>query len=373
MPLETQFAPAERTDQHIIEELSVEVGSFVNNSHCLDALPNAMIVLNKDRQIVFANKAFLALAGVAKVQEVIGMRPGEAVHCNRAHVTEQGCGTSEFCRTCGAVQAILTSQDGAAAVNECRINQAESDAAFDLRVWANPMDIHGARYTIFSINDVSNEKRRKTLERIFFHDILNTAGGLIGLAELEKDEVEGDEFANSVYSIASNLVDEIRAQKELTAAENNELTVKLIPLQSSSIMSEVLNIYKSHPTSTGKHLAVEPSSENITMVSDRTVLSRIVGNMVKNALEASREGDHVSMASRSDGKRVRFSVSNPGFIPRDTQLQIFQRSFSTKGAGRGLGTYSIKLLTERYLKGTVSFESSPDSGTIFWVVIPERI
>lgn len=41
-------------------------------------------------------------------------------------------------------------------------------------------------------------------------------------------------------------------------------------------------------------------------------------------------------------------------MPRTSQLQIFQRSFSTKGKGRGLGTYSIKLLTERYLKGTAS-------------------
>jgi sensor histidine kinase regulating citrate/malate metabolism len=49
---------------------------------------------------------------------------------------------------------------------------------------------------------------------------------------------------------------------------------------------------------------------------------------------------------------------------------IFQRSFSTKGFGRGLGTYSIRLLTERYLKGSVSFTSSALSGTIFRVRYP---
>jgi sensor histidine kinase regulating citrate/malate metabolism len=51
-------------------------------------------------------------------------------------------------------------------------------------------------------------------------------------------------------------------------------------------------------------------------------------------------------------------------------LQIFQRSFSTKGAGRGLGTYSIKLLGERYLHGTVSFASSAEQGTIFQISLP---
>ena len=39
-------------------------------------------------------------------------------------------------------------------------------------------------------------------------------------------------------------------------------------------------------------------------------------------------------------------------------IQTETLSFSTKGAGRGLGTYGMKLLTERYLNGSVSFVSS---------------
>jgi signal transduction histidine kinase len=49
------------------------------------------------------------------------------------------------------------------------------------------------------------------------------------------------------------------------------------------------------------------------------------------------------------------------------RAHVFQRSFSTKGTGRGLGTYSIKLLTERYLGGRVWFESAEGQGTTFHV------
>jgi CheY-like chemotaxis protein len=52
------------------------------------------------------------------------------------------------------------------------------------------------------------------------------------------------------------------------------------------------------------------------------------------------------------------------------QLQMFQRSFSTKGRGRGIGTYSVKLLTEKYLKGRVAFTSDPLTGTTFSVMVP---
>ena len=55
------------------------------------------------------------------------------------------------------------------------------------------------------------------------------------------------------------------------------------------------------------------------------------------------------------------------------RLQIFQRSFSTKGAGRGLGTYSVKLLSERYLKGAVGFRSTHAEGTRFFARYPKRL
>jgi sensor histidine kinase regulating citrate/malate metabolism len=69
-------------------------------------------------------------------------------------------------------------------------------------------------------------------------------------------------------------------------------------------------------------------------------------------------------------------VYNKTYIPEEIQMQIFQRSFSSKGADRGLGTYSIKLLTERYLEGKVYFTSSEKEGTKFFIelpVIPEKI
>jgi sensor histidine kinase regulating citrate/malate metabolism len=58
-------------------------------------------------------------------------------------------------------------------------------------------------------------------------------------------------------------------------------------------------------------------------------------------------------------------VHNDAPIPREVRLQIFQRAFSTKGPGRGLGTYSMKLLSQRYLGGDVSFTSSEEGGTTF--------
>ena len=100
------------------------------------------------------------------------------------------------------------------------------------------------------------------------------------------------------------------------------------------------------------------------------LLRRVLGNMLKNALEATPPGKAVSLSCSSDQGTVTFSVHNPKPMPRDVQLQIFQRSFSTKGSGRGIGTYSMKLFTERYLGGTVHFTVSEEEGTTFRVSLP---
>jgi sensor histidine kinase regulating citrate/malate metabolism len=62
-------------------------------------------------------------------------------------------------------------------------------------------------------------------------------------------------------------------------------------------------------------------------------------------------------------------VKNENVMTEEVQMQLFHRSFSTKGNGRGLGTYSIRLLTENYLKGEVGFTSSASTGTIFTVTL----
>jgi sensor histidine kinase regulating citrate/malate metabolism len=92
--------------------------------------------------------------------------------------------------------------------------------------------------------------------------------------------------------------------------------------------------------------------------------------MVLNALESTQDGDAVRVALTLDSGSACVKVINPGEMPRKIQLQVFQRSFSTKGvSGRGLGTYSMKLLGERYLGGTVDFQC--DNGeTIFSIKLP---
>lgn len=373
----TFYAPACRASREEIARQHDFLGCNKILKKMLDAFPEIVMILNRQRQAVFINRSLIEALGIDCPQCVIGMRPGEIFNCVHSDETRGGCGTTEFCRHCGAVNAILESWNGVESNKECRIIRKNGDALV-LHVKAMPFELEDEEvreYTFFSVRDISHEKRRRSLERIFFHDILNTAGGLRGLSQLaaESGGDESREYVKIVHQLSQSLVDEIISQKSLMAAENNELEVKVETVDSMQIVEELVSFYSGHEAAREKRVIVEGESFGTEMKTDRILLKRTLSNLIKNALEASRPNETVTVGCHLLGDDVVFHVHNPNFMPRDVQLQIFQRSFTTKGEGRGLGTYSVKLLTERYLKGRVSFASSREDGTIFRVSYPIEI
>ena len=370
----TRFAPAERLSSEEIQTQSAFFSSLPYLRELADALPTIFVVLNSYRQIVFANQALADFAGKNSPEELYGLRPGEAFHCIHSNETEGGCGTTEFCRTCGAARAILAAIGGKRDVQECRITTRDGQS-LDLKALACPLR-NQSGFVSFALEDISHEKRRRVLERIFFHDVLNTAGGVQGLAELlkeENDPKEAEELIDMIWSGAHMLIEEINAQKQLSAAENGDLTVEQQTARTDEFLKEVLGLYENQTVARDRRLQLHLDSESVEFTTDPTLVRRVLANMTKNALEASCAGETVTLGARRMEDRVELWVHNRGVMPRDSQLQIFQRSFSTKGRGRGLGTYSIKLLTERYLKGHASFTSTEAEGTTFYISLPMQL
>ncbi len=367
----TQYATAERCSS---EELLKQTKLFSQNKlliNLVESLSQMLVVLNKQRQIIYANKLYSDFCDTSSPESLIGLRPGESINCTHAFLSGGGCGTSEFCRTCGAVNAILISQMGVHATKECRILNQNNEAA-DLQITAIPYDLNGETFTVFSIIDISNTKRKEALERLFLHDILNSAGGISGLSSVLKELDNPKEIfdvAKIIARAAENMVDEIQIQRQLNEAERGELEPKFKEVDSLSILNELNDLYARHVLIADKTITIGQDSERIILNTDPILLRRILGNMLKNALEVYNPKTQITLCCKSNNESVQFSVHNNKFMERDVQLQLFKRSFSTKGIGRGLGTYSMKLLGEKYLKGKVWFESTVEKGTTFFIEI----
>jgi len=343
------------------DEISREVLSLTHDNSLLpllDAMPDFVMILNRNRQIIFANRKMREVGSAHFMASVVGLRPGELLNCERVAFAPSGCGTGQACATCGIVSTILTAFSGDPITRDCRLS-AQGIEAFDLRVWASPFTWNTVNYVLVIATDISNEKRRRVLERIFFHDILNAAHGVRSIAELlDGEAVMDNELSATLHDVA------------LLAAENNELGVSLTPLHALEVIKSAVSQLRNHNLSARKKIVIAHGTRNFDLISDGALLSRSLANLLKNALEASGPGSTITLGARIEEAGNVFWCHNPGVIPPEVQHQIFQRGFSTKGTGRGIGTYSVRLLTERYLQGTVVLESSEPDGTTFRITVP---
>lgn len=372
--METKYAPAARSSYENLlkSSLSLEQITYLNEIFC--SLSFIFCILDENRQIVYTNDILMKTLEVENVNLVLGKRFGEAINCKFAFDEEGGCGTSEHCRYCGAVNAMLKCQKtGIKTTSECRVRRVvnSNENFLDIEVTATPFVHENVNFTIFSLIDITDRKRRAIVEKIFFHDVMNVAAGLQGFFELfdSINVEEQQEFLKMGASLCQQIIDEISTQRLLAQAESKELAVNFQPIDSSTFIHQIAKDLRFHEVAKGKNIVVSEKSEAIDFESDPVLLRRVLNNMIKNALEASSDGQIVTISANKVEQGLKFSVHNLKFMARDIEMQVFMRSFSTKGSQRGLGTYSMKILGEQHLGGKVDFTTSESDGTTFFIVL----
>lgn len=372
----TWFAPAERADPQEVMEMSQFVRENPLFQAILESIDGYLMILNSQRQVLAMNRQLLDDLNVKDPNCLTGDRPGEILGCIHAHTGPGGCGTSKSCSTCGAVISILASQSKNSPVtDEClaTVRHGDAEDSLEFRVRASPVRIGDHDFTALVFHDISGDKRRQALERTFFHDILNTIGGLMGWSSILRSINTPDpkQAAERILILSRRLKQEIQDQQRLLAAENGTLALDKQLISVREMMESIRAVFEAHESAKGKSVVVDDVDPGEQLTTDPTLLERILTNMAKNSLEAIPEGETVHVGFEQRNGQPVFFVSNPGAIPEQVQLQLFKRSFSTKAkSGRGIGTYSMKLFGERYLGGHVAFESTPEKGTTFWIELP---
>ena len=377
--MKTYFATPKRSSGEMIQEgyASVKKTAFV--CQVMDAMPCLSVILDKNRQIIYANKALISLLGVDEMNKILGFRPGELVSCIHSCTMPGGCGTAEACAQCGAVNTIVKCMHThEQETGECRITSKTGQSqlvSFEFKITCTPFVLGDDNFMIMTLTDISGEKRRQLLETTFLHDLSNQTNNLHGLVymlqKLDKTAQIG-KLTDILSTVSSKINDEIISYKQLISAENNALPVNKMEVNANDIVDMVVNSICFHEVASAKNIEKDIPETDLVLETDITLLQRILLNMLKNALEASAPGETVKIGYTVQNDGITFFVHNDCVIPNNIKTQIFQRSFSTKGEGRGIGTYSMKLLGENYLKGKVGFESTPEAGTNFYISLTPR-
>lgn len=372
--METYFAPAARTDRRVFAN---QVESVSNNpimNTLLKATGGLLVVLNEDRQIVALNEVFMEALGIDDTASVLGLRLGETLKCIHANDLPHGCGTTPHCMTCGAVIAMMSAIcEDKISERTCALTALIGGIAIEryLSVRAQPVAVDGSRWILIFAQDITQQHSLAALEHVFFHDINNTLTALACYSEMLRDKMPELQYAHQILSAAERLKAEVSLQRFLSNQKDDKSLLQLKPVTVEEIHKEVEFTLNGHPKSIGKILEANWSENNISICTDIHLVSRILGNMLLNAMEATSDSGTVRLNTTVNDTHIVWSVWNDAYIPEEIQLRIFQKHFSTKSnIGRGIGTHAMKLLGEKYLLGKVSFRTSLEEGTAFFFELP---
>jgi len=372
--MDTYFAPPERTDDnHIFAEVKI-VNKNPVMTGLLHSISGLLAVLDEHRQVVALNDSFLKHLGIEDPSEALGMRLGEAIGCIHSHEEPGGCGTSKYCSTCGAAVAIVSSLGQNKPFERmCALTAKRDETVVDiaLLVRSHPIMIEHDTFLLLFIQDITLQQQRAALERTFFHDINNMLGGLVGLSEQISLGEINKKLGKRIFQVSLRMGKEVAMQRHLMDSGHFSYVPTRIDITPAQAIEELKLFYVNHPAALNKTIAFSESLPLRSFTTDLSLLLRILCNMITNALEATNPNGTVKVWVEHNQSTLSFCVWNNSSIPEDIALRIFQRNFSTKdGAGRGIGTYSMKLFGENILGGKVSFTSSIKEGTTFRISFP---
>lgn len=333
---------------------------------------SAVVIVDGHRQIVASNLRFLALAGVKDPGSLLGLRFGETFGCVGADEGPDGCGTARRCAGCGAAFATLAGLRERGGERECslRVDRGGRTEDLALRVVAVPFRVAGDVFTALFVSDVTGERGRSRAERAWVSDAVRLSASLHDACEALRASGEPEDLER-VQALAEQVRGELAVQALLAGDEPEAggfpppRTVEVRPA-----LRRLAAALRAHPASGGRTVELDATLPGAKVVAEPAALHHVLLRMAVNAMEATRAGGTVRVTVAEGAHETWLRVWNDGVVPAAVRPRLFQRYFSTKGPGRGSGTWAMQLLAERVLGGRVEYTTSPGEGTWFVLVLP---
>jgi len=223
------------------------------------------------------------------------------------------------------------------------------------------------------------QEQREDMLRMVSHDLRGPLTVIHGQAELvlrrlrqlgsaarELHSVEVIlDSARRMNRMIQDLVDAARLESHQFKLDPKPL--ELYPL--------VLDLKEQLATDDGARIEIEEVAGLPPVMADADRLSRVLANLLSNALKYSPSGSPVTVRFNHNGSQVLTSIVDRGQgIAREEMAHLFQRYYRTRSArsqheGLGLGLYISKMLVEAH-GGCIWVESEPGIGTTFHFSLP---
>ncbi len=351
------------------QDLTRQVESAKNQLETvLTSTENAVIVVNRKLQLVFANPAANKLFSENSV----------AIGDTLPRILPKAIFPPDF----------------RAALRELRHNQAYT---YEIGITGKTFLCHvtalGQSQSsgwVAVLNDVSQLKELDRLKsemiRMASHDLKNPLQAAMANLELLQDDlvpVDNPEIELSLTTINTQLGRMnkiINGVLDLERIKGGQLVTELC--SAKDIVTSVVDDMQHQITQKHITVSVDVSAELPLFKADPDQFGQALVNLLENAVKFTHDGGQVSIQVTLENTHLRFAIADTGIgIPLELQANVFERFWrggqrGQKGAeyitGTGLGLSLVKSIVENH-NGEIWLTSTPGIGTVFYVDIPATI
>ncbi len=206
------------------------------------------------------------------------------------------------------------------------------------------------------------------------HEIRTPLNAIVGFSELMtscNDPEEKNMYINIIKSNNELLLRLINDILDLSKIEAGILERKIERFNLATVSDELYACVLPKITNPGVKLCQDKAEANCWVTLDRNRLIQVWMNFLTNAIKYTKSG-HIKMGYSIEGNGVRIYVEDTGIgIPQELHDKVFARfeKINEFVQGTGLGLAISKAIVET-AGGSISFSSTPGTGSTFWAWVP---
>jgi PAS domain S-box-containing protein len=354
----------------------------------MDAAPVMIWMSGEDKGCVWFNRSWLTFTGRSLVQEM-GQGWSEGVHRDDFERCMEVYFSHFDARKDFRIQYRLRRNDGAFRwIDDTGIPRFASDGTF-LGYIGSCVDIHEHRATqselrqrLLEIAELNRQADTAILVTSIAHEISQplaavVSNGNAGLRWLDGKIPNVERARTTLSNIvragqrAGEIIDSIRA------ISKKEHRVRA-PISVNELIREVLALVEAELQT--HHIAVQTTltEANPEVLADRARLRQVMLNLIENAIEAMRfpivSTRVLHLKTELDGSQnIIVAVQDSGTgIDRENIERVFERFFTTKTQGMGMGLTICRSIIESH-NGRLWAEAGLGQGSVFWILLPTRV
>ena len=241
-------------------------------------------------------------------------------------------------------------------------------------------------------NKKSEESRKKMIANIS-HDLRTPLTSMLGYLELILEdnitnnkrldngtlsEKQKEEYLRIVYNKGNNLYDLMEEFFQISKLDSKDIRLEIKKINISEIVRENIVSFFNEIQKLNIKTEINIPEEDIYILGDEKVFSRIFSNLINNALKHGAQATIIGIKLKYDEKNIFIEIYDNGVgIPENEINYVFDRLYTVEKSrslnvkGSGLGLTIVKKLVEA-IGAKISVESIPFEKTVFTVTLPRK-